>query len=77
MISDQDLVTCDDFGDCHEDIAIIGIDFIDRRLICGHYLLGTPNEDSFFEYSISLSIVAERKSRIIGNESVAYICCTQ
>ena len=32
MISDKDLVTCDDFGDCHDEIAIIGITFIDRWL---------------------------------------------
>ena len=40
MISGQDLVTCDDFGDCDDEITIIGVDFVGRRPICGRYLQG-------------------------------------
>lgn len=55
MISNQDLVTCDEYSDWHDEIAIADTNFINRRLICGHYLLGTPNEDDYSEYSISSS----------------------
>ena len=31
---------CDDFDDCHDEIAAAGIDFIGKRPIYGHYLQG-------------------------------------
>jgi len=40
MISYPDRVSCDDFDDCHDKIMVAGIDFIDKRTICGLYLLG-------------------------------------
>jgi hypothetical protein len=49
MILDRDLASYDDFNDSHDEIVVAGVDFIGRRLICGHYLqgegvlLGTPN----------------------------------
>jgi len=53
MILDRDLVSSDDFNDCHDEIVVAGVDFIGRQLICGHYLqwegvhLGTTNEDNY------------------------------
>jgi hypothetical protein len=40
MVFDWDRVSCDDFDDCHDEVAVAGIDFIGRRLSCGHYLQG-------------------------------------
>ena len=40
MIFSRDRVSCDDFGDCHDEIAIAGVDFIGRRPICGLCLQG-------------------------------------
>jgi hypothetical protein len=45
MISDLDHVFCDDFGDCDDEIAVVGVDFIGRfvAFICkGGVLLGSP-----------------------------------
>ena len=67
MILDRDLIFCDDFNDCHDEIAVAGVDFIGRRLICGHYLqwegvlLGTTNEDN---YSIHQSLIDGRGEEI-------------
>jgi hypothetical protein len=30
----RDRVSCDDFGDCHDEIAVAGVDFIITRPIC-------------------------------------------
>jgi hypothetical protein len=46
MIFNWDHVFYDDFGDCHDKIAIAGIDFIGRRPVCGLYLQG---EGCFWE----------------------------
>ena len=40
MIFGWDSVSCDDFSDCHDEIAVAGVDFIGRRPICGLYLQG-------------------------------------
>ena len=40
MIFGRDRVPCDDFDDCHDEIAAAGIDFIGKRPIYGHYLQG-------------------------------------
>jgi hypothetical protein len=40
MIFCRDHVSCNDFGDCHDEIAVADIDFIGRRPICGVYLQG-------------------------------------
>ena len=63
MIFYQDCVSYDDFDDCHDMIAIAGVDFIARRPSCDHQrgvLLGAPNEDNYLGSSISSSLVAER-----------------
>ena len=46
MIFCWDRVSCDDFGDCHDEIVVAGVDFIGRRPICGLYLQG---EGCFYE----------------------------
>jgi hypothetical protein len=75
MIFGQDHVSCDDFDDCHDVIAVAGVDFIGRRLSCGHYLqgegvlLGAPR---YFGSSISSSLVTERKSWFRGDEFASY-----
>jgi hypothetical protein len=33
MIFGQDCDSCDDFGDCHNEIAIVGVDFIGISLL--------------------------------------------
>jgi hypothetical protein len=68
-------VSCDDFSDCHDEIAVADIDFIDRRPICGLYLQasGSPYEDDDTRSSIASSMVAERKSRSGGYEFVSYV----
>jgi len=69
MIFGQNLVTCDDFSDYHEEIDVVDVDFINKRSICGHYqqregvLLGTPNVNIYSRSSISLSMVAGRKNQ--------------
>jgi hypothetical protein len=40
MIIGQDLVSCNAFGDCHDEITDARIDFIGRRSICGPYFQG-------------------------------------
>jgi hypothetical protein len=40
MIFGRDLVFCADFGDFNDDVVIVGVNFIGRRLICGHYRKG-------------------------------------
>jgi hypothetical protein len=48
MIFGRDRVSCDDFSDCHDEIAVASVDFIGRRPICGllcamgGVLLGAP-----------------------------------
>jgi hypothetical protein len=68
MIFCRDLVTCDDFGDCLDEIAVASADFIGRRPNCGHYqqgvLLGTPKEDNYSGSSISSPMVVKRKSSL-------------
>ena len=46
MIFGQDRVSCDEFGDCHDEIAIAGINFIGRLPICCLYL---QEEGCFWE----------------------------
>jgi hypothetical protein len=40
MIFCRDRVSYDDFGDCHDEIIVAGVDFIGRRPIYGLYLQG-------------------------------------
>jgi hypothetical protein len=40
MIFGRDHVSCDDFGDCHDEIGVVGVDFIGSRLIYDFYLQG-------------------------------------
>jgi hypothetical protein len=40
MIFGRDRVFYDDFGDCHDEIVVAGVNFIDRQPICGLYLQG-------------------------------------
>jgi hypothetical protein len=40
MISGRDRVSYDDFGDCHDEIAVASVDFIGKRPICGLYSHG-------------------------------------
>jgi hypothetical protein len=69
MIFGRDRVSCDDFGDCHDEFAVAGVDFIGTWSICGIYLqgegvlLGATDEDSNSGSSISSSMVVERNSR--------------
>jgi hypothetical protein len=63
MIFGRDFVTCDDFGDCNDEVAVAGVDFIDSQLICSHYLRGegyfwalppktnTPDHQSHYRWS--------------------------
>ena len=37
MIFYRDRVSCNGFGDCHDEIIVVGVDFIDRRPSGGHY----------------------------------------
>jgi hypothetical protein len=46
MILGRDRISYDDFGDCHDESAVVGVDFIDRQPICGLYLQGRGNMDS-------------------------------
>jgi hypothetical protein len=46
MISGQNRVSYNDFGDCHDEITVAGIDFIGTRPICGLYPQG---EGCFYE----------------------------
>ena len=46
MIFGRDHMSCDDFGDCHDEISVAGVDFIGRRPIYGLYLQG---EGCFWE----------------------------
>lgn len=70
LIFDRDLVTCDDFGDCHKKILVLGIylSTIDQfmAIICK----GTPHEDSNSESLILLLMPLERKSDIHENQGV-------
>jgi hypothetical protein len=77
MIFDRDLVTCDDFSDCNDDVIVIGIDFslAEDQFVASAVrvvLLGSPNKDSYSRSSNPSPMVAERKSRIEGDESVSY-----
>ena len=68
MIFGRRRVSCDDFGHCHDEIAVAGVDFIDRRPIYDLYLKGrgasgSPYEDNDSGSSISSSMAAERISR--------------
>ena len=38
MIFGRYRISCDDFGDCHDEIAVARVDFIGRQPICGLYL---------------------------------------
>jgi hypothetical protein len=40
MIFYRDRVSCDDFGDCHDEITVAGVDFIGKWSIYGLYLQG-------------------------------------
>jgi hypothetical protein len=35
MIFGRDIVFCDDFGDCNDEVSIADVDFIGKRPICG------------------------------------------
>jgi len=86
MIFSRDRVSCDDFGDCHDETTVAGVDFIGRRPIYGllstrgWVLLGAPTrtttspyEDSNSGSSISSLMVAERNSRSSSDDFVAYV----
>jgi hypothetical protein len=78
MIFDQDRVSYNDFGDCHDEIATAGVNFIGRQPIVafiykGRVLLGAPYEDNDSGSSISSSMVLERNLSSRGDESAAYI----
>ena len=70
MIFGRYRISCDDFGDCHDEIAVARVDFIGRQPICGllsateGVLQGASNGDSYFGSSISSSMVAKRESRL-------------
>ena len=60
----QELPTCDDFEDDHNEVVVASIDFIGRGPICSLYLQGkecfwSPYEDSDSGSSISSSMVEE------------------
>jgi hypothetical protein len=38
MIFGRDHVSCDDFDACHDEITVVGVDFIAWWPSCGHYL---------------------------------------
>jgi hypothetical protein len=42
MIFCRDRVSYDDFGDCHDEIIVAGVDFIGKWSIYGLYLQGEP-----------------------------------
>ena len=69
MIFGQDHVSCAVFSDCHDEIVVVGVDFIGKRPIysllstMGGVLLGATDKDSDSGSSISSSMVAERISR--------------
>jgi hypothetical protein len=46
MIFGRDRISYDDFSDCHDEIAIAGVDFIGKQPICGLYLQRRGNMDS-------------------------------
>ena len=79
MIFGRYRISCDDFGDCHDEIAVARVDFIGRQPICGlvsateGVLQGASNGDSYFGSSISSSMVAKRESRLEGDVSASYI----
>ena len=63
----QELATCDDFEDDHNEVVVASIDFIGKRSIHlqrGGVLLGTPYEDSISGSLTSSSMVVERKLNI-------------
>lgn len=69
MVDDfgQELATCDDFEDHHNEVVVASIDFIDKRSIHlqrGGVLLGTPYEDGISRSLTSSSMVVERKLNI-------------
>jgi hypothetical protein len=77
MIFDRDLVTCDDFSDCNDEVIVIGIDFslAEDQLVASALrvvLLGSHNKDSYSRSLNPSPMVAEMKSRIEGDESVSY-----
>jgi hypothetical protein len=61
-----DLVTCDDFDDCHDKITFVGVDHRQGANLWPlsakeGVLLGTPNENNYSGSSISSSIFMGRK----------------
>lgn len=77
MIFDQDLVTCNDFSDCNDEVIVIGVDFLlaEDQFVASTLrvvLLGSPNKDSYSRSLNPSPMVAERKSRNEGDESVSY-----
>jgi hypothetical protein len=65
MIFDRDRVSCYDFGDCHDEIAVAGVDFIGIGqfvvFICkgSGASLGASYKDNDSRSSISSSMVTE------------------
>jgi hypothetical protein len=77
MIFDRDLITCDDFSDCNDEVIIIGIDFslAEDKLVASALrvvFLGSPNKDSYSRSLNPSPMVVEMKLRIEGDESVSY-----
>jgi hypothetical protein len=80
MIFCQDHVSYNDFGDCNDEIAVAGIDFIGggqfMAFVCkGRGASRRPykDNDSGSSISSSISIVVERNSRSPGDDSAAYV----
>ena len=73
MIFGRDRVSCDDFGNCHDEIVIAVVDFIGRWPTCGLYLQGRPQWGQLL-WDIDLIAVGhgERKSRFGGYEFASY-----
>jgi hypothetical protein len=78
MIFGWDRVSCNDFGDCHEETIVACNDFISRQLICGLYpqggvLLGALYEDSDSWSSMRSLMVTERIPRSPDNDFADYV----
>jgi hypothetical protein len=80
MIFCQDCVSCDDFGDCHDEITISCVDFIGRWPIYDLYLQG---EKCFWEPPTTIATLSHRshrrwsrreiQSRSRGDKSASYV----
>ena len=78
MIFGRDLVSCDDFDDCHDKIVVVGIDFIGRRSICDHYLQGKGRSQALPMRTVTLGHRSHhqwprRGIQGLGDESASYV----